>query len=278
MLAGAAAVGAGDSMSAGKATGSCGKVSSRALQPPATIEGSGPAAALGELAAEAVAAEARREDALLRASEALRDVFGPAVQMVKATSVGGRMVYVVDGAMKDPVREHLYQCLQTDAFRRTEFARPDTQQFRHSIVEYSVDHMSRTDLFRIVCDLVELLFGSQQATPLQVYRIYTNAVMYGDAAFVHRDSCEPEHVTAIVYPNPDWAPELGGETLFYDEAGLIAEAVEPKPGRIVAFRGCVMHKGSPPSRLFWGSRFTTAFKFAPPDFTRASAGGSPPTM
>merc|ERR1719401_3205914 len=113
---------------------------------------------------------------------------------------------------------------------------------------------------------------------MQVYRMYTNSVMFGDAAFVHRDSCEPEHVTALVYPNPEWASELGGETIFYDESGEIVEAVEPRPGRLVIFRGCILHKGSPPSRLFWGARYTTAFKFAaeeqPPSFHEAPPSAS----
>ena len=36
---------------------------------------------------------------------------------------------------------------------------------------------------------------------------------------MHRDSCDSKSLTALVYPNPDWAPELGGETTFYDERG-----------------------------------------------------------
>merc|ERR1712190_442274 len=110
--------------------------------------------------------------------------------------------------------------------------------------------------------------------------MYTNAVMYGDAAFVHRDSGDHDHVTAIVYPNPEWAPELGGETLFYAESGEIVEACEPRPGRICVFHGSIMHKGSPPGRLFWGARYTTAFKFQPLEPHRSPGKGfshrSPP--
>lgn len=51
----------------------------------------------------------------------------------------------------------------------------------------------------------------------KAYRIYTNAVLFGDVAFVHPDSCDAEHVTALFYSNPEWASEFGGETVFYDE-------------------------------------------------------------
>mmetsp|Transcript_17206 Transcript_17206/g.37020 ORF Transcript_17206/g.37020 Transcript_17206/m.37020 type:complete len:344 (-) Transcript_17206:194-1225(-) len=222
--------------------------------------------AFAQLAEEARELERKQEESLLRADETLRKACWDSIRLTKACSVNGRMVFVVDSVIPESLRDHIFQCLQSDAFRRTEFARPDTREFRHHVVEYNLEKMRTTELYSRVSQVVDCLFGSDPATksqkPLQAYRVYTNAVMYGDAAFVHRDSCEDQHVTAIVYPNPDWASELGGETIFYDEAGEIAEAVEPRAGRVVLFRGCIQHKGSPPSRLFWGSRYTTAFKFA----------------
>lgn len=220
-------------------------------------------AALADLTVEARALERRREESLDAMASLLRDHCGPDVKLTKATSVGGRMVFVLDGLVPDGVRESLYECLQTDAFRRTEFARPDTREFRHNVVEYNVEKLRRSELFNVIDRMVQLLFppSAQSGKALEVYRIYTNAVMFGDAAFAHRDSSEPEHVTVIAYPNPEWASELGGETLWYDEAGEIQEAIEPRAGRVVIFRGNILHKGSPPTRLFWGSRFTTAFKY-----------------
>lgn len=221
---------------------------------------------LPELGLEARALQKAREEGLRRAGEALRDHFGPKATLVKATSVDGRLLFVIDGLVTESVRSHLYECLQGDSFQRTEFARPDTHEFRHHVVEYNPDKLRRTELWEIVSRLVTALFpAGEGGRRLEVYRIYTNAVMFGDAAFVHRDSCDNEHVTALVYPNPEWSSELGGETIFYDEGGEIVEAVEPRPGRLCLFHGSIMHKGSPPGRLFWGARYTTAFKFAPED-------------
>lgn len=220
--------------------------------------------AIAEFTEEARALERRREECTERASASIRELFGSEARITKAVSVNGRLVFVVDGAVTEEVRAQLYECLQTDAFKRTEFARPDTREFRHHVVEYNVEKLRRTELFDVANRLVEALFVSGQDRPaLQVYRIYTNAIQFGDVGFVHRDSGESEHVTALFYPNPEWAPELGGETVFYDEGGEIVEAVEPRPGRLVLFRGCILHKGSVPTRLLWGSRYTTAFKFAP---------------
>ena len=32
------------------------------------------------------------------------------------------------------------------------------------------------------------------------------------------------YIEVIAYPNPEWASELGGETLWYDEAGEIQDS------------------------------------------------------
>eukprot|EP00927_Polykrikos_kofoidii_P062972 TRINITY_DN57786_c0_g1_i1.p1 TRINITY_DN57786_c0_g1~~TRINITY_DN57786_c0_g1_i1.p1 ORF type:complete len:289 (-),score=39.16 TRINITY_DN57786_c0_g1_i1:69-935(-) len=197
------------------------------------------------------------------AAEKLQEAVPEAV-LTKMVSINGRLLFVVDRAINETIQSHLFSCLQTDAFKRTEFARQDTREFRHHIVEYNPDKLRRTELYAVVDRLVQLCFPPAfNCKPLDVYRIYTNSVMYGDVAFPHRDSCDENHITVIVYPNPEWKCEFGGETIFYDESGEIAAAIEPRPGRVAIFQGCIMHKGSPPSRLFWGARYTTAFKFSP---------------
>jgi len=213
-----------------------------------------------EVADELRKVEQAKEEASQKATDCLTKIFGPDVRIVKCASINDHLVFVVDGLVSEEVRDSLFECLQKDAFRRTEFARPDTQDFRHHVVEYSPDRLRRTELYAVVARLVSLLFPQEQ---LEAYRIYTNAIMYGDAAFMHRDANDTDHVTALVYPNPDWSSEMGGETVFYDERGEAIVAVEPRAGRVCVFHGCIQHKGSPPSRLFWGSRYTTAFKFAP---------------
>lgn len=218
---------------------------------------------------EEMSLEKRRRENVERASECCRRLLGlqfPEAKLAQLHSIDERFMFVVDGMIPPEIQDRLYQTLQTDAFRRTEFARPDTREFRHHLVEYNPDRFSRTPLFEIINMLVQAFFPpKRESEALKVYRIYTNSVMYGDVAFVHRDSSDTSHVTALVYPNPEWKSELGGETVFYYESGEIAASVEPKPGRMCIFQGNIQHKGSPPGRLFYGSRYTTAFKFSPPE-------------
>lgn len=222
---------------------------------------SGGGEALVDCLMEARALEKRRITNLSRATSALRNAIGGKATVVNLATIDGRLVCVVDGVLPRELVEGFYRCLQGDAFRRTEFARSDTREFRHHITEYSIEKLRQTQLFACVDSVVRVCVPPSAS--MEVYRIYTNAVSYGDVAFSHRDSCDDSHITALVYPNPEWASELGGETIFYDEEGNIVEAVSPAPGRLCIFTGSIYHKGSPPSRLFFGTRYTTAFKYCP---------------
>ena len=105
--------------------------------------------------------------------------------------------------------------------------------------------------------LVALFFSDDGYTP---ERIYTNAMSFGDVSYIHRDG-GPENVTALLYPNEEWRPEYSGETVFFDEAEELREAVLPAPGRLLMFVASIKHVGRPPSRVFWGHRYTLAIKF-----------------
>jgi len=212
---------------------------------------------------EALAITARRADNISNVQAALVQAgLTKDLSVAKYQMIGGRLLAVVDGLVPEGLRQHLFESMETDAFRRVEFARPDTRSYVHNVVDYNVDSLRRGQLMKVLGLLIKVLFPSTEGQ-LEVYRIYTNAVTYGDVAFSHQDSNCPRSVTVILYPNPEWSSEMGGETIFYDDSGEIAAAVEPKPGRIAAFHGAIWHKGSPPSRLFWDTRYTMAFKFAP---------------
>jgi len=194
------------------------------------------------------------------ATAVVREALGaPNAEVMRLGSVDGRLIFVVDGAVSERDLGELLQNLSRAAFRRTNFAGKGNAEFKHHICEHNVMDVSKTGVFNSVMKLAQVCFPSH--CPLACERIYTNSRFFGDVSFVHRDSDNASSVTALVYPNPEWGPELGGETLFYDERGTIVENCEPSPGRIVIFNGSIWHKGSPPGRLLHGARFTTAFKF-----------------
>ena len=98
------------------------------------------------------------------------------------------------------------------------------------------------------------------------YLVHRSCVCLVAVSHVHRDASgerEEQCVTALMYPNAEWDSSWSGETVFFNEADLVKLAVMPKPGRLVLFVSSMKHVGRPPSRLFFGQRFTMAVKFVP---------------
>jgi len=94
----------------------------------------------------------------------------------------------------------------------------------------------------------------------QLVRCYANAHTYGVEGYPHVDSRRPGNFTTILYVNPGWKPEWAGETVFFDESLDIAQAVMPKPGRVVIFDNRIMHAARGVTRVCPVIRVTLMFK------------------
>jgi hypothetical protein len=93
-----------------------------------------------------------------------------------------------------------------------------------------------------------------------IERACLNGHTFGLGDGTHRDG-DTDAFTFLVYMNPEWKLEWGGETLFYSEAiDDVVAAIVPKPGRLVYFDGRIQHAGRAPSRLCVDLRVTLAFQ------------------
>jgi SM-20-related protein len=102
-------------------------------------------------------------------------------------------------------------------------------------------------------------------------RAYVNCSVYGDGYYLHRDcAAHEQHVTALYYANPEWQPDWGGETIYYNDEEDAELAITPRPGRLVIARGAVLHRGNVPARNCYEERYTLAYKLN-------SLGLSPPS-
>ncbi len=80
-------------------------------------------------------------------------------------------------------------------------------------------------------------------------RVYANGHTFGSDGHAHIDSERPGHFTSIYYAHPEWKPNWGGETVFFDPSGEdVVKAVFPRPGRLVHFPGNILHAARSPSR------------------------------
>ena len=116
-----------------------------------------------------------------------------------------------------------------------------------------------------------------------LYSSYINCLKHGDTPGVHVDApyWVPENKTVLVYLNPDYHPNFGGETVFYDHKLDAQRIVSPRPGRVVIFDGRVPHTGKPPTPRYPVNRYIIAFKYMDPDirqelFKTADLGDAPP--
>ena len=94
-----------------------------------------------------------------------------------------------------------------------------------------------------------------------VTRCYANGQPFGSEGSIHTDSTSSHSLTVIYYPNPQWHPNWGGETLFFnpDQTDIVS-AIYPKPDRLVLFSGTIPHIARGVSRVCPALRITLMFK------------------
>lgn len=81
-------------------------------------------------------------------------------------------------------------------------------------------------------------------------RVFTMCFRYGDIDYTHKDHFSSgSGISLVYYPNPEWDPNWGGETVFFDEDNDASVCVGVKPGRLALFPGDIPHRAGVPLRL-----------------------------
>jgi SM-20-related protein len=179
---------------------------------------------------------------------------------IQRIEIDGRLLAVFDDVLDKTVQEELERELRHLGFDRAERDSAATAHIRQLVANFDLESIRGHHVFRQARALLASTFAGERFTCV---RAYCNQIAYGDMLFPHRDAQEPgsRSVTALVYGNTSWEKAWGGETIFYDDAGEVAAAVLPRPGRIVLFRGAIEHRASAPQRICYEPRYTLAFKF-----------------
>lgn len=102
----------------------------------------------------------------------------------------------------------------------------------------------RNGVYREIWEFLE----EELPISLEPERIIVNAYNHGDSSWLHRDSDLENNYTVILYINPEWDWNWGGETIFIQNGGEIILTVSPTPGRVVLFDGRILHGPRPVSR------------------------------
>ena len=118
-----------------------------------------------------------------------------------------------------------------------------------------------------------------------LYSSYVNVLKYGNSPGIHVDApyFVEENRTILVYLNPVWNPQWGGETIFFDNDLDCRRAVQPRAGRVVVFDGRIPHTGRTSTIRFLYNRYVLAYKYMTPEtrqklFTDHEMNNMPPVM
>lgn len=174
-------------------------------------------------------------------------------------AIGALRVLAFDGLLNAQDQATLHQVLKQSAYTRSEFALPETAEYRHWAVDIDLAVAARLPI-RAAADRALAHFDS--AHRYRLYRCYVNVAQYGDMLFSHTD-CLPGagELTGLWYVCERWEADWGGETMFFDHDMDVRAAIQPRPGRFALFNGEIPHAGRPPNRVCYASRFTLAMKF-----------------
>jgi Rps23 Pro-64 3,4-dihydroxylase Tpa1-like proline 4-hydroxylase len=179
---------------------------------------------------------------------------------VKKLSISEKEIFVFDDFLDSQELAEFNELLAGGAFRRNETDSSETQHIRQWVRHFEIDSLIEVEFFqRIIIKISNCFPSDADQVP---YRAYCNNILYGDMLFAHRDNdISMPDITALLYINKKWETDWGGETVFFDENNDAMYAVSPRPGRLVLFKGGLLHRAGAPQRECYESRLTFAIKF-----------------
>ncbi|HEY3777599.1 MAG TPA: 2OG-Fe(II) oxygenase [Rhizomicrobium sp.] len=181
---------------------------------------------------------------------------------VERRLIGTREACVCDTLFDEATILRVADLLKTLRYRRVETSRAGAEISGGSAE--IPEHIAQSEaLFARLKAFAEEAFA---ASGLTHQRLYVNSTVYGDMYYPHRDfGEEQDHLTVLYYANPAWSTDWGGETILYDDHGDARLVVTPRPGRVLAFRGAILHRGGVPTRICYEQRLTIAYKLRIPE-------------
>ena len=186
---------------------------------------------------------------------------------IRRSLISGRELFVCDNLVDEMMVKQVGALVRTLHYVRKEKSRPGVPGLA-AVSDILAERIAADPFLCSLRQTVERLFPNERFSD---QRAYVNCSVYGDSYYLHRDcAAQEQHVTALYYANPEWQPDWGGETIYYDDEEDAELAITPRPGRLVIARGAVLHRGHVPARHCYEERYTLVYKLN-------SLGVSPPS-
>lgn len=118
-------------------------------------------------------------------------------------------------------------------------------------------------VFQKICNITKNI--------LELVDVYMNGTTTSMCSAAHVDAREDNVYIFMLYMNPEWYIQWGGQTIFCDKYwdtklqrwnNGTSDTVSyfPKPNSALYFPGNIIHIADAPSREFWGLRTTLAYR------------------
>jgi len=183
---------------------------------------------------------------------------------INRLKIASKEIVVLDGILGKAECDDLYNTCFEMGFDRNFVSSFSTNHPQWGI-EFDPISFRSHSLFSRVVGLISSCLSQDE---LDLRRVYCKMAFYGDMTYIHRDNHETgekspkgDAVSCIVYANPDWNAEWGGETLFFDDDMDAVYAISPKPGRVVLFDPGILHSAGVPKRICDEGRLTFILRF-----------------
>jgi hypothetical protein len=167
----------------------------------------------------------------------------------------------------------------------------DGENFYSTCVEYGSDYGTHNQSISLefknkeAKDIWKWFKSKTNVQDSNLNSCYLNIMSFGDEGFTHIDGgVEDNVITCIIYMNPEWHSQWGGETAFYDGEFTddfgdswyynhdIVKSVLPRCGRVILFEGHIPHSVRPISKKCYMERRTLMFKLVNTNFESLKKG------
>jgi len=102
------------------------------------------------------------------------------------------------------------------------------------------------DIFDFLCNLHD-----RDSKNCYLKRISVNLQHSGCDGTLHLDSFDPGYRTIMLFINPEWKPEWGGQfQLFSEDKSTLLEEYDYVPGRVISFPSNLPHRGLGPKEEY----------------------------
>ena len=159
-------------------------------------------------------------------------------------------VYVYDNFFTEEIRSEIFDLLLRPMWSPCSGG-TSINWFWH-INDLEKEDYFNSYLFNIICKKLNKNFTIQ--------RIYANGHSSSQIGTPHVDNSDPNAVTFVYYPNPEWALDWNGHLIFSEDEIEPSKIIGYKPNRAVYFPSNITHYADAPHKRYTGFRISLAYK------------------